>query len=383
MRCSQTAVFRLRLLGIAVAVLSVCFAPQWSAVASLPNPDALQRASALAQSGQSVDLPAGVCAITEPIRLRSGARLIGAGQDKTVIHYASSKPGVMVSLQGCENVEVGQLTLDAENNPKVQQGIAAGNARRLRLHHLTIRNLAQGGGFGPHGILFAGVNPTRAHGVTDSDSGIGFHYFYRCRFNHTSSHRGKPSYPRDAGHGFRTNGNVHDCVFEDCEFSENDGYGLQFGGSGLDAFSFLRCAVRANKGPAMVGLRDYRALEWIDCTTSGNATDELPPQKPFGQPAPVANFKALAKARAGEAIRFASNSRSAAGRVAAALWDFNDGSPVSEVNPTHIYARPGHYRVTLVVWDESGRAGRVEQPLEVTSMSMPMPDGASSHSQQN
>ncbi|MGA2657963.1 MAG: PKD domain-containing protein [Verrucomicrobiota bacterium] len=133
----------------------------------------------------------------------------------------------------------------------------------------------------------------------------------------------------------------------------------------------------------MAGLQDYRALEWIDCTVAGNAGNELRPQKPFGQPAPVARFEAPAKTRVGQAIRFMSNSRSAAGRVTAMLWDFNDGAPASEVNPAHIYTRPGHYRVTLVVWDDSGRAARAEQHLEVSSTSATMADGASPDSKEN
>jgi hypothetical protein len=74
-------------------------------------------------------------------------------------------------------------------------------------------------------------------------SGIACHYFYRCKFDHASANRGKPIYPRDAGHGFRMNDNARDCVFEECEFSQNDGYGLQFGGSGLDGFTLLRCEI--------------------------------------------------------------------------------------------------------------------------------------------
>jgi len=415
----------------------------------------LERLISQWKAGQMINLPAGTFTITEPIKLRSGMRLFGAGREQTIIHYAGNRPGVMMSLNDCEDVEVAQLTLDALNNANVSQGIAGGNARRLKLHHLSIRNLCKGSGFGPHGILFSGVNPTRERGVTDSEisdclveniapdasfgcgirfswgssrnrvvgntirttgrggifgdngstdllirsnivtgsggeglgievwgycdrsviednqmdhwlsiggsdycavrrnvvsdksdivkfigiegigahclytdnvvddgqqigfsvsninprdygywgyntvqnciqwgaqfqgetSGIGHHYFYRCKFDHTSANRGKPIYPRDAGHGFRMNGNVRDCVFEECEFSHNDGYGLQFGGSGLDGFTFLRCEIAQNKGAAMVGLQDYTKLEWVDCTVAGNAKNDLRPQKPFPQPA--------------------------------------------------------------------------------------------------
>ncbi|MBU0717164.1 MAG: right-handed parallel beta-helix repeat-containing protein, partial [Planctomycetes bacterium] len=122
-----------------------------------------------AEPGDVVKLGPGTYTITEAIKPGSGMRIIGAGQDKTVIHFAGEKPGVMMSLSGCEDVEVAHLTLDAENNPNVQQGIAGGNARRLKIHHVTIRNLVKSKTFGPHAIFFSGKNPTRENGVTDSE----------------------------------------------------------------------------------------------------------------------------------------------------------------------------------------------------------------------
>jgi hypothetical protein len=492
---------------------------------------ALRAALAQAQPGDTVQLPAGLFTITEPIRPRSGLRLLGAGQDQTIVHFAGAKPGVMLSLANCEDVEVAHLTLDAQNNTNVTQGVSGRNARRLQLHHLTIRNVCNSGGFGPHGILFSGINPTHARGVTDSEisaclieniapdakfgsgirlawgssrnrvlgntvrttgrggifgdsgstdllicsnvvsgsggeglgievwggcdraviednridhwlsiggsdycatrrnlvsdhtgvvkfigiegigahcvytdnfvnggqqiglsvsgttpkdlaywgyntvsncvqwgaqfqgerNGLARHYFYRCRFSRTSAAGGTPIYPRDAGHGFRTNGHVRDCVFEECEFSDNDGCGIQFGGPGLDGFSFQRCAVRGNRGPAMICLRDYSALEWAECLVADNKNNAIRPPKPFPLPAPVAAFELPGAARVGTTVRFAS-----AGQPAAVLWDFGDDAPVSEPDTTHSYTRPGAYRVTLIVWDEHGRGAKAEKILRVT-----------------
>jgi hypothetical protein len=36
------------------------------------------------------------------------------------------------------------------------------------IHHVTVRDLVNSGGWGPHGILFSGVNPTMERGVIDS-----------------------------------------------------------------------------------------------------------------------------------------------------------------------------------------------------------------------
>ena len=112
-------------------------------------------------------LPAGTCELTEAIRPKSGIKLLGAGQDKTRLVYKGTKPGVLMSLNGCEDVEIAHLTLDGRNDPLVQQGISGGNSRRLWLHHLTIRNL-KSKTWGPHAILFSGRNPTMEGGVTDS-----------------------------------------------------------------------------------------------------------------------------------------------------------------------------------------------------------------------
>jgi hypothetical protein len=65
-------------------------------------------------------------------------------------------------------VEVAHLTLDGRQRPLGQDGIQASNSRRLRLHHLTIRNLAKGASSFVHGIIFSGHNPTMERGVTDS-----------------------------------------------------------------------------------------------------------------------------------------------------------------------------------------------------------------------
>jgi hypothetical protein len=223
---------------------------------------ALRAALVQAQPGDTVQLPAGLFTITESIRPRSGLRLLGAGQDQTIVHFAGAKPGVMLNLADCEDVEVAQLTLDAQNNTNV---------------------------------------------------------------------------------------------------SDNDGCGIQFGGAGLDGFSFLRCAVRGNHGPAMIGLRNYSVLEWTGCLVADNKTNAIRPPKPFPLPAPVAAFELPGVARVGTAVRFAS-----AYQPAAVLWDFGDGAPASGPDTTHSYTRPGAYRVTLIVWDEHGRGARDEKVLRVT-----------------
>jgi PKD repeat protein len=80
---------------------------------------------------------------------------------------------------------------------------------------------------------------------------------------------------------------------------------------------------------------------------------------------PRAAFEAPAAARAGRPVHFVSGSSAAAGKIAQVLWDFNDGLPATEPETTHTYAKPGAYRVTLVVWDEAGRGARAEKRIAV------------------
>jgi len=483
------------------------------------------------QPGDTVSLPAGTYAVTEPVKPKSGTKLIGAGQDKTRIRYAGDKPSVLIALSGCEDVEVAHLTLDGENNENVGQGISGGNSRRLKVHHVTICNLIKSKAFGPHGILFSGHNPTRERGVTDSEisdctienigleakfgggirlawgssrnrvlrcvirntgrggifgdngstdlvirentvrgsggaglgievwggcdrsaiednridhwlsvggcsfcsarrnvvddeggttksygleiigsycvvtdnvvdhgqgigisvsdkmvknyhyyannvirscyhwgaqlqgeaGGIAYHYFYRCKFLDTLVGHPSVKYKGAEGNGFRTNGHVKHLVLDECEFSGNGRFGVQLGGPGVDCLSFMRCAIRNNKAGAVAGPGDYTALEWLDCTVEGNGKNDLPPARPFAHAAPTASFEAPSTARVGEPVAFASTSA----RAAAVLWDFGDGPPSTEPRASHTYSRPGEYRVTLVVWDESGRGARAEKRIHI------------------
>ncbi|HEX2973812.1 MAG TPA: right-handed parallel beta-helix repeat-containing protein, partial [Tepidisphaeraceae bacterium] len=121
-----------------------------------------------AATGDTVLLPAGQFELAEPVRPKSGVKLLGAGQEKTRLVYRGTKPAVLVDIVGCQDVELAQLTLDGQANPLVHQGISGSDSRRLWIHHVTICNLIKSDTFGPHGILFSGHNPTMERGVTDS-----------------------------------------------------------------------------------------------------------------------------------------------------------------------------------------------------------------------
>src|ERR1700678_3286885 len=67
---------------------------------------ALKAAIQQAHVGDTVQLPDGTFQLTEPIQPKSGIKLVGKGQEKTIIAYKGTNPGVLISLSGCEDVEI-------------------------------------------------------------------------------------------------------------------------------------------------------------------------------------------------------------------------------------------------------------------------------------
>jgi chitodextrinase len=53
------------------------------------------------------------------------------------------------------------------------------------------------------------------------------------------------------------------------------------------------------------------------------------------------------------------------GTIVENLWDFGEGVPNTSVSPTYTYQKAGNYRVTLVVWDNEGRASLKQQTINV------------------
>ncbi len=487
-----------------------------------------------APPGTTVQLAAGTYELDEPIRLKSKIRLIGAGREKTTLVYRGATPAVLVLVVGCEDVELAHMTLDGKGSPWLQQGISGGDSRRLWLHHLTIRNLANIRTWGPHAILFSGHNPTMQRGVTDSritdceienigvgaefgggirlawgcvrnqvvgntirttgrggifgdhsaelvirrnrvsgsggeglgieiwggcprsliednvvdhwisvdqgaqsavrrnvigtddgtlkgygieiiardivvtdnivnrgahiglsvsntpvknnvfwgyntvrdcvqfgaqlqgeTGGIARHYFYRCTFTGGVRGDSRARYPNDSGHGFRSNGDCRDLVFEDCVFDKNGGYGVQLGGPNVDRLTFLQCAITANGLAAVTGPSQCSALEFVACRSDGNRDDRLPEAKAFDTRAPTAAFRCPDTIYAGQTASFQCVSLAGANTIDERLWDFSDGIP--EVTPVvdHVFEKAGQYRVTLIVWDSTGRGSRTERTIHV------------------
>lgn len=153
-----------------VPAVMLAAAPAHAATITVEGFDSAAITAAIerAEPGDVVMLPAGVYSITEAVRPTTGIALRGAGQDETILRFTGDTPSHMMVISGAEGVEVSHLTLDGAENPNAHQGLTAGNSRRLNIHHITIRDLVRTDTFGPHGIRFSGVDPTRERGVTDS-----------------------------------------------------------------------------------------------------------------------------------------------------------------------------------------------------------------------
>jgi PKD repeat protein len=72
---------------------------------------------------------------------------------------------------------------------------------------------------------------------------------------------------------------------------------------------------------------------------------------------------------AGKAIHFSSagTTHDPALAIQSYLWHFGDGSASTAANPTHTYARPGTYTVSLTVTDSKGQTGSKSGPLTVAA----------------
>ena len=134
----------------------------WPAITTVDTPTAVAIQTAIDKSepGDTVQLSAGTYEVAAPIQLKSGVRLQGAGQTKTLFTFSGTEPGPFINMSGCRGAEVCHLTLDGQSDPLVTQGVYAGNASELRIHHIAIANLAKGSGFGPVGVHFIGNNPS-------------------------------------------------------------------------------------------------------------------------------------------------------------------------------------------------------------------------------
>ncbi len=88
---------------------------------------------------------------------------------------------------------------------------------------------------------------------------------------------------------------------------------------------------------------------------------------------PVATFTfSPSPALVGQAVSFyGAGSSDPDGQVVSWQWNFGDGYTSSVTNPSHAYAAPGTYTVTLTVQDDDGAAGSATRQVSVQAPSYP------------
>ncbi|MEJ2395262.1 MAG: PKD domain-containing protein [Candidatus Thiodiazotropha sp.] len=89
-----------------------------------------------------------------------------------------------------------------------------------------------------------------------------------------------------------------------------------------------------------------------------------------GNLAPNSDAKGPYSAKVNQAVEFdGSGSQDADGSIVVYDWNFGDGSTGNGVKPSHSYAQPGTYNVTLTVYDDSGAMDADATTVTVTEES--------------
>ena len=81
-----------------------------------------------------------------------------------------------------------------------------------------------------------------------------------------------------------------------------------------------------------------------------------------GQKAPTADFSTSISALS---VTFNNLSTDRDGTIESYQWDFGDGNSAKNANPSHTYASPGTYSVTLTVTDNDGLTDSIRKDIEV------------------
>ena len=87
--------------------------------------------------------------------------------------------------------------------------------------------------------------------------------------------------------------------------------------------------------------------------------------------APIAGFAVSAGRNGSYSVLFdGSSSQDSDGSIVSYQWTFGDGFSGSGVAKSHMYATPGEYEVTLMVYDNEGNAGSSTQMIAVSNGSV-------------
>jgi len=99
-----------------------------------------------------------------------------------------------------------------------------------------------------------------------------------------------------------------------------------------------------------------------------NAPATCAPKAPVDNQAPTADANGPYTGTSNVAVSFSSaGSGDPDGTLAGYTWDFGDGATSTQANPSHTYAAPGSYTVTLTVTDDSGATASAITTASITA----------------
>ena len=141
-----------------------------TAFGAVPDDDkddaaAMQRAIDATASGDTLSLPSGTFLVDRVLRGKSGVKIRGAGQGKTIIKFNASGPIDFFDLSGTRNIELSDFTIEGLGDTNAHDGIFAKTGGGHLLHRLAIQDL--GSPNGPLGIHFVGTDGNYSNGVSD------------------------------------------------------------------------------------------------------------------------------------------------------------------------------------------------------------------------
>ncbi len=209
-----------------------------------------------------------------------------------------------------------------------------------------------------------GYCSTWAVQLQGESEGATYHYFYGNSFHNTYKDHPQALYSNQ-GHGFRFNGNCHNITLDNNEIADNGRAGIQMtGAAGLDQLSFINNSITGNGGASITSDRG-KDLEWVNNLVSENGNNIQLSSRGFSNRKPTASFNSADNVQTGQEINFINTSSDSDGTIEHVLWDFDDGVPSTQSEPTYTFSQPGTYRIALLVWDDSGKAAQAEKTITV------------------
>jgi hypothetical protein len=286
------------------------------------------------------------------------------------------------------------LSVDSSNNLAVRRNVISDKSGTYKYTGLELvdahddvftDNIVDGGQ--QLGISISGPNPKQriywGHNTIKGASTWGVQiqgetgkasqqYFYKNEFENTARDLPSTLYAPQ-GHGVRFNGDASDVVFDSNTIANNQGAGVEIGGSSLSDLKFVGNTIASNAGGA-VDNGSVDQVEWSDNTLTGNSSNTIP-KSTAELDGPIADATTPSiDAKVGEPVAFSIKLAPGSPSLANVLWDFGDGLPSTELAPSHTYETAGTYRVAMIGWDSAGDAS-VDETLVNVGSTVPEPAG--------